>query len=262
MNNAAACRLTVLLCEGQTEEQFVNQVLVEPILYSSGALALQPRVLVTREAKGGRPAAHGGVGWSFAIIDRNLRVLAKQQHLHGVSTMIDLYRFPADWKDYVDEALARLALAERDPATRASMIERAIQQKYAPLFSHGVTFEPFLLVYEFEALLFSDPTKFVSTEAEDGLFFAMSEADNRKLVGAVTAIRDAFTTPERINNSDPPGKRLEEAFEQVGERYNKPYCGVRLAQRMTLPKIRRECARFGKWVEWLEAGATGAATWR
>lgn len=262
MNNAAAYRPTVLLCEGQTEEQFVKQVLVEPILYSKGALSLQPQVLVTREAKGGRPAAHGGVGWSFATIDKNLGALAKQRPLHSVSSMIDLHRLPADWKDFVDEALARPALAESDPARRASMIERAIQQKYAPLFSYGVTFEPFLLVYEFEALLFSDPTKFVSSAATDGLFYAMSDDDNRKLVGAVTAIRDAFTTPERINNNDPPGKRLEKAFEEVGERYNKPYYGVRLAQRMTLPKIRSECVRFGKWVDWLEAGATGEAPWR
>ena len=100
-------------------------------------------------------------------------------------------------------------------------------------------FIPFVVMHEFEGLLFSDCQVFAETIAQPRLTQQFRE------------IRQEFATPEEINDSPvtAPSKRVEELF--AG--YQKPLFGTLAALRMGLDTIRNECPHFRDWLERLEA---------
>lgn len=91
-------------------------------------------------------------------------------------------------------------------------------------------FIPYIQMYEFEALLFSDPELM---------------EDKLKAKGFV-AIRESFDSPEHINNSPQtaPSKRIL----KLHPTYNKVLNGSILAQNITLDIIRKECLLFDAWL--------------
>jgi len=120
-------------------------------------------------------------------------------------------------------------------ATRRS---RAYRRKEAVGEDAARQFLPYVQMYEFEGLLFSDVEKLASglgvTEVRDSF----------------AAIRDGFSTPEEINDSPEtaPSKRLLALM----DRYEKPLYGSLAALEIGLDKIRNECGRFDGWVSRLE----------
>ena len=100
-------------------------------------------------------------------------------------------------------------------------------------------FIPYLQLHEFEGLLFSDPAAFAR---------GVGRLD---LSDAFRAIRQVFATPEDINNDrrTAPSKRIEVAYPA----YQKVTGGTLAAQAVGLPAMRRECPRFGRWVDRLVA---------
>ena len=72
------------------------------------------------------------------------------------------------------------------------------------------------------------------------------------------AIRDAFATPEDINNSrlTAPSKRILQTFKS-GE-YSKTEHGPIIASEIGLVLIRQECSQFNGWVGQLEAMGLGS----
>ena len=99
---------------------------------------------------------------------------------------------------------------------------------------------PYVQQYEFEGLLFSDARAFAAV---------LGVADNT--VDQLTKIRDAFVSPEEINDSEStaPSKRIS----QIIPKYNKAVDGPPVAQDIGLPALRQECPRFHQWVEQLES---------
>ncbi len=100
-------------------------------------------------------------------------------------------------------------------------------------------FIPFLLVHEFEGLLFSDCA-------------ILSRVLNRpELEGQLSDVRDQFDTPEDINDSSDtaPSKRIERLI----PRYQKPLFGNRAIQEIGLDRIRKQCPHFSGWLTRLEA---------
>lgn len=100
-------------------------------------------------------------------------------------------------------------------------------------------FVPFVVVHEFEALLFSDCAAFSR---------AIYRPD---LKAAFTAIRNKFGTPEDINDSPvtAPSKRVE----ALVPGYQKPFFGALAIIEIGLPQIRSECPHFDRWLRRLEA---------
>jgi hypothetical protein len=100
-------------------------------------------------------------------------------------------------------------------------------------------FIPYLQLHEYEGLLFSDPAAFAR-----GL-------DQGRLAHHFQKIRDAFETPEDIND-DPqsaPSKRVIALYPS----YKKVIEGTLAAKFVGLPVIKTECPHFREWVETLEA---------
>ena len=89
---------------------------------------------------------------------------------------------------------------------------------------------PYIVMHEFEGLLFSDP---------DGFGLGIGRSD---LSPKLRAIRNAFGTPEEINDSPDtaPSKRVEVLMPG----YQKPLNGVQAAQEVGLDAIRGECPLF------------------
>lgn len=102
-------------------------------------------------------------------------------------------------------------------------------------------FIPFVMVHEFEALLFSDCRRFATAIGCE------------ELARDFQSIRDGFPTPEDIDDSPrtAPSKRIENIF----PRYEKMLMGVLASLEIGLEAMRRECPHFADWLERLEKAA-------
>jgi Domain of unknown function (DUF4276) len=100
-------------------------------------------------------------------------------------------------------------------------------------------FVPFVVMHEFEGLLFSDCTAFSHS---------IGRTD---LEGSLRTIRDQFATPEEINDSQDtaPSKRIQ----ALVPGYQKPLLGVLAILEIGLDAIRRECPHFNGWLKKLES---------
>lgn len=197
-----------VICEGQTEQEFVEQCLY-PVLLTKG-------IYIFTDHLGGNVSAP-----RLAHFVRN-----NYQSYDVITTFVDFYGFKNNQSN-----------------TRAEL-EAAIMQATQSLFDNvdpAQKFRPYVQMYEFEGLLFSDIHQF-EWLLDDWV------ADKQQ---ALQQIRDQFTTPEQINNSieTKPSHRIEELFPS----YVKPTHGIILAQEIGLPRIRSECPNFNEWLTWLES---------
>ena len=95
-------------------------------------------------------------------------------------------------------------------------------------------FVPFVLMHEFEGLLFSDCGAFNRSVLRPDL------------EPALHAIRNQFTTPEEINDSSEtaPSRRVHDLIPG----YQKPLFGTRAVLEIGLATIRAECPHFDSWL--------------
>ena len=136
--------------EGQTEESFVNQVLA-PHLYALGYTSVSARLLGNSRQRSRR----GGIrNWDL-VREGILRHLRQDREVLA-TTMVDYYRLPDTWPGRSD-APAR-AFSER-----ASTVERKLLADVSDRMGGSFDsrrFVPYVVMHEFEGLLFSDPTGF------------------------------------------------------------------------------------------------------
>jgi hypothetical protein len=100
-------------------------------------------------------------------------------------------------------------------------------------------FLPFVVVHEFEGLLFSDCAAFARGICRPDLEPSFSQ------------IRKGFATPEDIDDSPvtAPSKRVE----ALVPGYNKPLFGALAILEIGLDPIRDECPHFDGWLHQLES---------
>lgn len=219
--------------EGQTEETFVNELL-RPYLFTKGFTAVSARLLGNarlRERRGGIKA------WTSVKEDIGRHLLADAGCY--ATTMVDYYALPATgakaWPGrHVANHLAHGA--------KAQQVESATKQDLAAHLNVPIAnlrFVPYVVMHEFEALLFSDCTAFATA------------VDRIDLIGQLQSIRDQFATPEEINDSPQtaPSKRVEALIPG----YQKPFFGNLAALEIGIPRIRAACPRFANWLSTLEA---------
>lgn len=218
--------------EGETEEMFVNEVLA-PHLYAVGWEVVAARIVGNarlRERRGGIKA------WSV-VRDDIMRHLKEDPGCYA-TTMVDFYALPQSagkaWP-------GRAAAAQLPTAQKALHVEAQLAADVQQTMGQGflaARFIPFVIMHEFEALLFSDCRAFSRGVGRPDLHAALQ------------AVRDGFATPEEINDSPitAPSKRVEALIPS----YQKPFLGTLAALEVGLASIRAECPHFGAWLTRLE----------
>lgn len=218
--------------EGLTEETFVNEVLA-PHLYGVGYTKVCARLIGNARQRDRRGGARP---WSSVRIDI-LNHLRQDPNCLS-TTMVDYYGLPqtgsAAWPGR--EAAGRLAYIDKAPT-----VENALLGDICGILGEGFDsrrFYPYVMMHEFEGLLFSDVNSFCK---------GICRPD---LVTEFQAIRNQFTTPEEINDSPvtAPSKRVEDLVSG----YNKPLMGTLAIIEIGLDSIRNECPHFRQWLEQLE----------
>lgn len=210
-------RRLCVICEGPTEVEFVKSCL-EPHLRPLG-FHTYPSLL---QAPSGN---HRGGRVTVEQLGKHLA--HEYDRTDRITTLVDYYGFKdADGRSRSELEAAILAEAQR---WNGRMDTRFVL--------------PYVQMYEFEGLLFTDVEQF--QYVLDG----WSDEARAQL----QAIRDAFDSPEHINNNKltAPSKRILEIF---GERaYSKTEHGPIIAEEIGLVKIRQECAQFDEWIKNLQA---------
>ncbi len=219
--------------EGSSEETFIKE-LVAPYLYLHGYSSVSPRLLGNSRQRTKRGGARSWQGVKKEII----RHMMEDKGCYS-TTMVDFYGLPAQGEGaWPGRAAADQAL----PHTKASMVEQAIAMdicEFLAVEPDVCRFIPFLVMHEFEGLLFSDCHKLAIC------------IGRRDIETQLQAVRDSFGSPEEINDSPntAPSKRVLSLFPG----YQKVIMGNIAAIEIGLDTIRAQCPHFSDWISKLES---------
>ena len=222
----------IVQVEGVTEEEFVDALLA-PHLLACG----WERVVATRMGRArSRDRRHGVKGWDV-VLPSILKHL-KEDAGCWVTTLVDYYGLPASgaraWPGrHEADGLPLGQRGARVHQALSAAVAEALDGEY-----EARRFLPFVIMHEFEGLLFSDCRRFAEAIGQP------------ELRDDFQAIRDAFGTPEEINDSPQtaPSKRVE----ALVPGYAKPLMGPLAALDIGLDAIQQECPHFRAWIEQLE----------
>jgi hypothetical protein len=175
--------------EGQTEEAFVNDVLRNHLV-SKGYHSVAARILGNARLRDRR----GGIrAWPSASSDITRHLREDRECL--ATTMVDYYGLPLSWPGR--ERSNSLATAEEKARCVEDAVKFEVIGAMGDLFDPS-RFEPFVVMHEFEALLFSDCASFSRSIGRSDLEVRLQE------------IRHRFASPEDIDDSPDtaPSKRI------------------------------------------------------
>ncbi len=213
-------RRLCIICEGPTEAHFISACLV-PHLFAHG-LHAYPSIV---RAPSGR---HRG---GRVTVERLVQHICHEYHgCDRVTTLVDFYGFK-----------------DRDGRSR-SQLEQAIlagvQARMANFEARCVL--PYVQMYEFEGLLFSDIEQFAW----------VLDAWNEDVRAQLLAVRQAYPHPEDINDGPEtaPSKRILAIFAPGA--YSKVEHGALVAEAIGLETMRSQCPAFRQWLTALEAWGT------
>lgn len=210
----------LIVCEGQTEQEFCNCILSPHLLYK-GITVSAPLV---KKSNGGI------VSWA------SLRPQILNHLREGdvfVSMLVDYYGI----KDNYGFPGWESSKSIPDKTERIHFLIEKMRDDVAEEYRYR--FLPYIQLHEFEGLLFSDGNAF-------RYVFDPSEADYVQLDSIIAE----FPNPEEINNSSKtaPSKRLIKAIPG----YNKVVYGNMIAEQIGLQTIRDKCPLFNEWLTHLE----------
>lgn len=220
--------------EGQTEESFVNEILAPHLYDNFGYSSVSARLLGNARQRNRR----GGItNWPAARRDIVHHLL--QDKGCFATIMVDYYGLPMSGNG----AWPGRATASSSPFTmKAKIVEDCISNDVCSQMGSDFNknrFVPYLMMHEFEALLFSDCTKFCD---------AIGRPD---LIGNFQSIRDQFVNPEEID--DTPNQAPSKRILELVEGYQKPHFGTLGVIEIGLNQIRKECPNFSEWMNKLES---------
>jgi len=213
-------RRVYILCEGPTEKEFVDKLLA-PFLTLKGVWAIPFSARTSATGRGG--------ALNYERYKRNIELKLKEEPNAYVTSLIDFFRLPTDFPDY--------SAAKKLP-TKVQQVEKleAALSTAIPV-SH---FLPYIQLHEFEALLFSDVSKF-----ED--LYDLSNRDK----ASFQQITTDYPNPEDINEgaNTAPSKRILNIIPS----YEKVLEGIMIAEDIGIEKMREQCPRFKAWLDKLIA---------
>ena len=220
-----------ILCEGPTEQGFVNEVL-RPYLIENGVTSVKSVIVSTNK----KLNAQGGMSsYTHARTDLNLMRLSNPDssfESHTFTTMFDLYALPCDFPGY-EEADAIV-----EPYARVNSLEQS--------FANAVNdsrFIPYIQLHEFEALLFCGIEHLVKIYPKC-----------KKPCEQLTKDLQKVGNPELIDNgpTTAPSKRIIKAIEGGNKyKYNKPATGKSVTKEIGIDELRAKCQHFNEWIEQL-----------
>lgn len=214
-----------VVVEGATEETFINDVLA-PALWSH-QVYLNPIILGAPGHKGGRV--------NYARVKKDVVTLLKQDSAAYCTTMLDVYGLGNGFPGMpLPPNLSNL--------NKVTHIEQAIKGDIVaeiPDRRPDLRLLPYLQLHEYEGLLFSDPGAFASGIGQP------------HLAGQLNNIRQAFATPEDINDdaNTAPSKRVFGVYPA----YRKVVDGTLAAKAVGIQNMRQQCPHFNGWVAALAA---------
>ncbi|TQR33124.1 ATPase [Campylobacter sp. MIT 99-7217] len=208
-----------IICEGQSEEKFVKDVLYG--YFQSSNICLIPLMIPT--SKG-----HKGGGLNYDRVSNFIKKFLNGDKEAFVTTFFDYYG--------LDKRFLEGIKPDTDIYEKIKNIQDKFDQKIKGccdterFFSH-------IQPHEFESLLFSDIGKIIQADAE-WKELSICELEN---------IINKFDNPELINNSKEtsPSHRLEKIFHSP--KYRKILHGSNIAKEIGIDNIRSKCQHFNSW---------------
>lgn len=217
----------LILVEGRSEKQFIHTLLA-PFFRKMGVF-LRPTVMLSRANPKG-PDFKGGVT-HYASFRRQLRSLLRHPSAL-VTTLIDFYGLPKDFPGMSNRPAG-------DPMVQVQPVPKAIQRD----LGNPRHFLPFLMLHEFEAILFASPTALP----------ALRQAAARQRKDFASMCRQ-FPTPEAINASPSgsPSRRIFNLFPDFAKQIH----GEAAFTTIGLEPIRNACPHLRAWLDALARYAT------
>lgn len=206
-----------ILCEGQSEEVFIKQVLAPYFININSQYCLIP--IVTKTSAG-----HKGGGLKYHRIKKEILALLNHKEAF-VSTFFDYYALPNDFPKCDEQ--------DGDIYQKIAVLENGFCED----MNHHQRFFPHIQPYEFESLLFSDIDKIIQADPEWNR--------NKTYLVRLKAIIDEFNNPELINGSQQtsPSHRLK----NILPTYRKVLHGKNITEKITIAHIREKCSHFNEW---------------
>lgn len=197
-----------IIVEGQTEEEFVNEVLAPYLQETYEIYDVRPiKIRTSKTSKG------GFVNFEHLKNDA-LRYLKSETNI-VVTTFVDFFRMPTNMPSFEE------CMSKQVPIDSIECLEAAMESSIS--YSNFVAY---IQQYEFEALLYSDNTGF------EELYEEAIYEETQKIV-------DAYDNPEEINThpETAPSKRIIRIMEKAGEKYNKVSDGNMIALEIGIEKV-------------------------
>lgn len=150
-------------------------------LYGVGYTAVSARLLGNARSRKWRGGIKNWDGVRKSILNH-----LKDDRGIIVTTMVDYYGLLKSWPGH-----ATASTGQKSSSERASIIEKALSDDISSALPNldPRRFVPYVVMHEFEGLLFSDPDRFAQSIGQP------------ELSGKFRAIRDEFPTPEDIDES-------------------------------------------------------------
>jgi len=213
-----------IICEGQTEEMFVNLIL-HPHFETLGIEVL-PKLIGTGGHRG------GNVGYKRIVTD--IRLLLHSDPFSKITTFIDFYGIYANFPGVHKAKLFKTAQERFDAVIEGFL--KQLETDFRP--DQALRVIPYVQMHEFEGLLFSSPKELALGILQPYLWKKFAK------------ILFDFDTPEDINNSfeTAPSKRIQQIFRG----YQKILHGSIIVKRIGLATIREHCPLFDTWISVLE----------
>jgi hypothetical protein len=215
--------------EGQTEEAFVNEVLRDHLV-SSGYHSVEARLLGNARGRQKR----GGIR-QWPPVRKDIVNHLREDPGCVATTMVDYYGLRA-WPG-IPQSKTLNSVTEKAKCVQDAALADLSATMGANFNSKR--FVPFVVMHEFEGLLFSDCAAFSRGIGRSDLNASLQQ------------IRDGFATPEDIDDSPStaPSKRIQ----TLVPGYEKPLLGVLAVVEIGLSRIREECPHFNHWLRQLES---------
>jgi len=220
-----------ITAEGQTEERFVNSLLVPHL--SRYDVFPDVRCVLTSKDNRGNHEYRGGFRRhsAYATVKRDIMAWIKEDNNPECrfTTMFDLYALPDDFpgKDAAKHGT--------DPYKKARVIEEA--------FSNDIRtkrFIPYIQIHEFEALILSEPQK-----------LAIEYFEHDAAIARLTSVLNNVNgNPERIDDH-PETAPSKQIIREIPD-YDKANAGIIVAKEIGLGKMRKHCPHFNDWITKLE----------
>lgn len=208
-----------IIVEGQTEEEFVNEVL-RPYLYKFGIIDIRAIKIQTS------PGFKGG-DVSYQRFKLNIKKLLAREQDIIVTSLIDYYKLNSDFPSYKDHLVINNKL-EKITFLEDKILEDINHQRFIP----------YIQLHEFESLLFSDIAGFN--------YIPNISAPSRILLNKAINLHP---NPELLNDGEEtaPSKRLKKLIPS----YQKTFHGPIIASEISIEIMRNRCIRFNCWLELL-----------